>query len=137
MTTTPASSSKRTKDGIDIYKDHEFIDVFPLTPVSLFSISHPVFQNKRFKLNSNAPFTPAYVTSQLTQTTDASSMYASRVKGRQMLLENPARESRAKKESQEKREKQRALKEKKRGNVMGKREAKEKGVWRFDKSQAK
>ncbi|KAG6879462.1 hypothetical protein C0992_002465 [Termitomyces sp. T32_za158] len=120
MATTPtASSSKRTQDVIDIYKDHDFID------------------NKRFKLNSNAPFTPAYVTSQLTQTADASGMYASRVKGRQMLLENPARESRAKKELQEKREKQRALKEKKRGNAMGKREAKEKGVWRFDKSQAK
>ncbi|KAG5352483.1 Ribonuclease P protein subunit p29 [Termitomyces sp. T112] len=121
MATTPptASSSKRKPDVIDIYKNHDFID------------------NKRFKLNSNAPFTQAYVTSQLTQTTDASGMYASRVKGRQMLLENPARDSRAKKELEEKRAKQRVHKEKKIAKVMGKREAKERGIWHFDKSQAK
>ncbi|KAG6888281.1 hypothetical protein C0995_009395 [Termitomyces sp. Mi166 len=113
------SSSKRTQDVLDIYKYHDFVD------------------NKRFKLNNNAPFTPAYVTSQLTQTTDASGMYASRVKGRQILLENPARESRARKELEEKRTKQRAQKEKKNGKMMGRREAKQRGVWRFEKSQAK
>ncbi|KAG6854496.1 hypothetical protein C0991_006098 [Blastosporella zonata] len=64
-------------------------------------------------------------------------MYTSRIKGRQMLLENPARESRAKKELDEKRARQKAQKEKKNAKAIGKREAKEKGVWRFDKTQAK
>lgn len=64
-------------------------------------------------------------------------MYASRVMGRQMLLENPMRESRAKRERDEKRARQKALREKKKLGVIGKREAKEKGVWAFDKSQAK
>jgi len=54
-----------------------------------------------------------------------------------MLLENPARSSRAKKEQDEKRARQKAEKEKKRKGKIGKREAKEKGVWRFDESQAK
>jgi ribonuclease P protein subunit POP4 len=54
-----------------------------------------------------------------------------------MLLENPARESRAKKELDEKRARQAAAKEKRKKGLIGKREAKEKGVWAFNKSQAK
>ncbi|KAF9467540.1 Rof/RNase P-like protein [Collybia nuda] len=64
-------------------------------------------------------------------------MYATRIKGRHILLENPARESRAKKELTEKRARQKALKDKKKLGGIGKREAKEKGVWTFDKAQAK
>ncbi|KAG6813422.1 hypothetical protein H0H92_011119 [Tricholoma furcatifolium] len=70
-------------------------------------------------------------------TSDPSSMYTSRIKGRQMLLENPARESRTKKELDEKRARQKAHKDKKKRQMIGKREAKERGVWRFDKNQAK
>lgn len=64
-------------------------------------------------------------------------MYASRVKGRQILLENPARESRAMKELQEKRMRSKRDKEKKKLGIIGRREAKEKGVWKFDEAQAK
>ncbi|KAF8229235.1 RNase P subunit p29-like protein [Tricholoma matsutake] len=64
-------------------------------------------------------------------------MYASRVQGRQILLENPARESRAKKELKAKRLRQKAEKEKKRKGIISKREAKERGVWRLDETQAK
>ena len=64
-------------------------------------------------------------------------MYASRVQGKQMLLENPARDSRAKKERIEKRARQKQDKDKKKRGLIGKRKAKEKGVWRFDPSQAK
>jgi ribonuclease P protein subunit POP4 len=64
-------------------------------------------------------------------------MYASRVKGRQILLENPARESRAMKQLEEKRMRKRRDKEKKKLGIIGKREAKEKGVWKFDTAQAK
>lgn len=94
-------------------------------------------QNRRMKFSSESPFTSDYVTSHLTQSSDPGGMYANRVRGRQMLLENPARESRAKKQQDEKKARQIAEKEKKKHGVIGKREAKEKGVWRFDETQAK
>jgi ribonuclease P protein subunit POP4 len=64
-------------------------------------------------------------------------MYASRIQGRQMLLENPARESRAKKELENRRRRKKAAEEKKKKGIIGKREAKEKGVWQLDETQAK
>jgi len=64
-------------------------------------------------------------------------MYNTRVKGRQILLENPARESRAKKELEAKRAAKKKEKERKKLGIIGKKEAKEKGVWKFDESQAK
>ncbi|KAG5643455.1 hypothetical protein DXG03_000887 [Asterophora parasitica] len=64
-------------------------------------------------------------------------MYNGRVKGRQMLLDNPARESRNKKEADAKRARRMAEKDKKNKGSIGKREAKEKGVWNFDETQAK
>jgi ribonuclease P protein subunit POP4 len=64
-------------------------------------------------------------------------MYHTRVKGRQILLENPARESRAKKELEAKRAAKKKEKERKKLGIIGKKEAKEKGVWKFDESQAK
>jgi len=64
-------------------------------------------------------------------------MYAARVKGRQILLENPARESRAMKELDEKRIRKKRDKEKKKLGIIGKREAKEKNIWKFDEAQAR
>ena len=64
-------------------------------------------------------------------------MYASRVKGRQILLENPARESRAMKELEKKRMRKKIDNKKKKLGIIGKREAKEKSVWKFDEAQAK
>jgi len=64
-------------------------------------------------------------------------MYNTRVKGRQILLENPPRESRAKKEREAKRAVNKQEKERKNLGIIGKKEAREKGVWNFDESQAK
>lgn len=93
--------------------------------------------NRKVTFSSNAPFTPSYVVSQLSLSSDPTAMYASRVRGRQMLLDNPARESRTKKEMDEKRLRRKKQKESKSLGIIGKREAKEKGVWKFDESQAK
>lgn len=60
-------------------------------------------QSERLKLDSTTPFIPTYVKRNLTASSDPSQTYASRVQGRQILLENPARESRAKKEREQKR----------------------------------
>ena len=91
----------------------------------------------QFSTNLSNPFTPTYVTSNLSLSSDPAGMYVSRVKGRQILLENPARESRAIKELEKKQMRKRRDKEKKKQGIIGKREAKEKGVWTFDKAQAK
>jgi ribonuclease P protein subunit POP4 len=89
------------------------------------------------KTDLSNPFTPTYVTSNLSLSSDPAGMYVSRVKGRQILLENPARESRAMKDLERKRMRKKRDKEKKKLGIIGKREAKEKGVWTFDKVQAK
>ncbi|KAH9946195.1 RNase P/MRP, p29 subunit [Epithele typhae] len=63
----------------------------------------PLINNQRLKLDTSSPFTPTYVKRNLTASSDPSQTYASRVQGRQILLENPARESRAKKVRAQKR----------------------------------
>ena len=51
------------------------------------------------------------------------------------MLENPARESKRKVEEQEKRQRREAHLARKRLGVAGKKEAKERGFWNFDRSQ--
>jgi ribonuclease P protein subunit POP4 len=68
---------------------------------------------------------------------DPVGMYNTRVKGRQILLENPARESRAKKGREANRAAKKKEKEREKIGIIGKKEAMEKGVWKFDESQAK
>jgi ribonuclease P protein subunit POP4 len=94
-------------------------------------------QSEKLRFSSANPFTPTYVASNLSLSSDPMGMYNTRVKGRQILLENPARESRAKKELEAKRAAKKKEKERKKLGVIGKKEAKEKGVWRFDENQAK
>ncbi|KAF7967154.1 hypothetical protein HWV62_18636 [Athelia sp. TMB] len=53
------------------------------------------------------------------------------------MLENPARESKAKKERDEKRAKLAAEKAKKKAGVMGRQEANDKGVWKLEKEQTR
>jgi ribonuclease P protein subunit POP4 len=64
-------------------------------------------------------------------------MYTTRVKGRQILLENPVRESRAKKELEAKRAMKKKERERKKLGIIGKKEARQKEIWKFDKKQAK
>lgn len=75
--------------------------------------------------------------SKLTLASNPDEVYATRVHGRKIVLENPVRESRAKKEREEKRARRKKENEKKKHGGVGKAEAKEKGLWRFDKAQAK
>ncbi|KAF8626412.1 hypothetical protein AX17_006579 [Amanita inopinata Kibby_2008] len=97
----------------------------------------PFIKSQRVKFSISSPFTPTYVVSHLTQVSDPAAMYANRVRGRHMLLENPAKESRTKKQTEEKRARRHAHTERLRLGVTGRREAKEKGFWKFDKSQMK
>ncbi|KAL4269223.1 Ribonuclease P protein subunit [Pleurotus pulmonarius] len=108
-------------------RDNAIIDLYkPLPPI----------RNQKLKLTSKDPFTPTYVQANLTAGTDPATTYEQRVKNRQLLLENPVRDSRAKKERLEKKAKKKAEKERVAG-VLGKKDARLKGVWRLDESQAK
>jgi len=106
----------------------------PIFQSTFWSRNH---QTYRLQFSTNNPFTPNYVTSNLSLSSDPAGMYASRVKGRQILLENPARESKAMKKLEEKRMRKKRDKGKKKLGIIGKREAKEKGIWKFDDAQAK
>lgn len=122
---------------IDLYQLPPSIKV---RPTLLFPhLDSSPLQNQRVSFSSASPFIPTYVTSQLTQSSDPAGMYTSRVQNRQVLLENPVRESKAKKERDEKKERRRkdAERKKKRAGGMGKRERRERGVWAFDETVAK
>ncbi|KAK0503380.1 hypothetical protein EDD18DRAFT_1100239 [Armillaria luteobubalina] len=73
----------------------------------------------------------------ISQSSDPTDIYATRVHGRKAVLENPVKESRQKKERLERKAKQKAHQERKRLGVVGKREAREKALWKLDEHQAK
>jgi len=83
------------------------------------------------------PFTPTYVNSNLSLCSDPMGMYNTRVKGRQILLANPARDSRMKKELEEKRAQKKRERDRKKFGVMAKLEARERGLWRLHENQTK
>lgn len=71
--------------------------------VDLYSLPTLAESRPRVILNNSTPFTPALVHERLTQVSDPQQIYADRIKGRQILLENPARVSKSKQEADEKR----------------------------------
>ena len=76
------------------------------------------------------------MTSNLTASSDPNTNYLERVHGLQLLLDDPARDSRKRKE-EEKREKTQERKTQQRAHGIGKREVVAKGAWKLDKEQAK
>ncbi|KAH8118166.1 RNase P/MRP, p29 subunit [Phellopilus nigrolimitatus] len=96
-------------------------------------------KNERLKFSSAHPFTPAFVESRLSKSKnlDPKALYDSRIRGRGILLENPARDSRLKKESDEK--KARRFKEKDKGKrcAIGRKEVALKGLWKLEEDQKK
>ncbi|KAJ7258098.1 Rof/RNase P-like protein [Mycena haematopus] len=94
---------------------------------------------QKLKLTAGDPFTPQYVQSMATQASNPAEIYASRVKGRMLMLDNAAKESRLRKERNAKKVKVREAKERKKLGGLGRRQgtARELGLWGFDESQAK
>ncbi|KAJ7108074.1 Rof/RNase P-like protein [Mycena crocata] len=92
----------------------------------------------KLKLTAADPFTPKYLASVVTRANPAE-IYANRVHGRMLMLENAAKEGRLKKERDEKKAKAREAKERKKLGVLGRRQgtARKLGLWGFDESQAK
>ncbi|KAJ7593403.1 RNase P/MRP, p29 subunit [Mycena floridula] len=97
----------------------------------------PLLKNQRLKFSSASPFVPTYVKSNLTQTSNPDEIYATRVHGRKILLENPVKQSKLKTERLAKKERSRKEKEKRKLAVIGRKEAKERRIWKLEDSQAK
>ncbi|KII88510.1 hypothetical protein PLICRDRAFT_41664 [Plicaturopsis crispa FD-325 SS-3] len=114
-----ASTSKLAQKDVDIYK------------------ALPPIRNQRVKLSSAAPFTPTYVQANLTQSSDPAGLYASRIQGRQILLENPAQKSKASEQRNEKRKRDADAKQKRSSRVMTARTAQARGMWKLEKTQIK
>ncbi|KAF9231366.1 RNase P subunit p29-like protein [Melanogaster broomeanus] len=88
---------------------------------------------KRQKLTTEEPFAPKYIQQALTLSSDPAGTYASRVKDRHVLLENPVRESRAKKERTAKQARKQAEKKSKKLKALGRNAAEAKGLWKLEK----
>jgi hypothetical protein len=73
----------------------------------------------------------------LSESSDPVAIYNSRIKSRQIILENPVRQSKAKQQRDDKRAKKAAEKAKKKAGIMGRRGASEKGTWKLEKEQTK
>jgi len=84
------------------------------------------------RLNSQTPFTPKYVVN-VTRVPDPAKVYASRVRGRQLLLDNPARESREKKERESKKARKASRIDK--AGVVGRVDVRIKGIWKLTTSK--
>ncbi|PIL23904.1 hypothetical protein GSI_13655 [Ganoderma sinense ZZ0214-1] len=97
----------------------------------------PLINHERLKLDTTTPFIPGYVKNRVTRSSDPAQAYASRVQGRQILLENPARDSRAKKEREEKRARRTAERARKAVGVVSKKESRKRGIWKLRKEEAK
>ena len=88
-------------------------------------------QGQRVKITGAEPFVFQYVQASLTQSSDPAGIYASRIRGRQIMLENPARDSNAKRERDAKRAKRVAEKKRKQLGIPSLRKMSEKGVWKL------
>ncbi|TFK92390.1 RNase P/MRP p29 subunit [Polyporus arcularius HHB13444] len=97
----------------------------------------PLINNERLKIDSTTPFIPSYVKRSVTRSSDPAQTYASRVQGRQILLENPARESKAKKEREEKRAQRTAERTRKAAGVISKKDSRKQGLWKLQKDETK
>ena len=91
-------------------------------------------------MTSADPFNPKrYVSDQLNRhapPAEASSQYDARVKGKNLLLVNPLKESRLTKQRKEKTARREKHKARKRLGIMGRKEAKCRGIWTLDPRDA-
>jgi ribonuclease P protein subunit POP4 len=75
----------------------------------------------------------------VSRSSNPAEIYAERVRGRKILLENPAKTSRARQQSEDQRSKRKEAKKKRAKNklLMKRRDAKLNGIWELEKGQAR
>ena len=128
-----------SKTTIDPHVRIPFPKVLQILSLEVKMNSSTIYtRTRKWTFSITTPFIPTYVISSLSLVSDPARMYNDRVKGRRILLENPARNSRAEKELDRKRTMRRKECEKKKlGGVISKKKAKEMGIWKLDEEQAK
>ncbi|KAF8591124.1 RNase P subunit p29-like protein [Ramaria rubella] len=94
-------------------------------------------QGQHLRFTTSAPFTPTYVQSLLTSSTDPSTIYASRVQNRQLPLENPAKESRTKQLADQRKARQAHDAARRKSRGLSRRDAAVKGVWGLRKEETR
>ncbi|KAF9511196.1 hypothetical protein BS47DRAFT_1347078 [Hydnum rufescens UP504] len=83
----------------------------------------PSLKGQRVVFSSSTPFTPSYVQLHTPSTSNSGSQaYTSRVQGRQILLENPAKESKLKKERTARRARQKLDGKRKEAGIISRKE---------------
>ena len=121
----------------DIYAGLPLINVRLMparVPPASLSSHLPQSPSERLRFDTTTPFVPSYVKSCLAASSDPAQTYASRVQGRQILLENPARESRSKKAREAKRTARAAAVSAGQG---GKTQSRKRGAWKLRKEESK
>ncbi|KAG8885514.1 hypothetical protein FRB97_000839 [Tulasnella sp. 331] len=91
----------------------------------------------RYKLTSSLSLSASLLQANLPPTSNYQNEYARHIQGRRLILDNPILESRYAKSFKVKKERRRLLEERKKTGVVGRSEAKRKGLWELDKSAAK
>jgi ribonuclease P protein subunit POP4 len=83
------------------------------------------------------PFTPEYVKKNVTRSSDPAQLYASRVKGRQILLDNPVRQNKAKEQREEKKARHANAKKRSEAGVIAHNTARRKDLWKASPTERK
>ncbi|KDQ19292.1 hypothetical protein BOTBODRAFT_170408 [Botryobasidium botryosum FD-172 SS1] len=112
-------------------------DTSTFRPVAPYAPLPPI-KGEKLKFTLSDPFVPTFLQSALPPSVrDPAQVYASGVKGKQILLENPARESRTKKLNDEKKVRRAKHEERKRTGVLGRTAAKRMGLWNLERDVVK
>lgn len=88
----------------------------------------------RVELNNLTPFTPRLVHASLTQASDPEHVYVNRIRGRQILLENPVRVSKLKQQAEEKKQARKKAARAKKKPTLPVNQA---GLWKLKDSETK
>ncbi|KZT57639.1 hypothetical protein CALCODRAFT_469457 [Calocera cornea HHB12733] len=103
-------------------------------PIDLYQ---PFSHGKTIHLSSSSPFIPQYLEATLPLHPNPTHVYNTRLRGKQIILDNPLRESRSAQLKQERAVKREKEKQRRERGMMGRREAKRLGVWELRKEDAK
>jgi len=140
-----ATQVKPAKE-VDPYSAFPFKKVsFPKSPQDGRG-AETTFQPIHLQFSSSAPFTPTYINSNLSLSSDPAAAYSTRVKGKHLLLDNPsttsmsegcAKQEQKVKERKEKNKARKAARDGLGARPKRPRVVREKGLWRLNESQAK
>nr|GAT47422.1 predicted protein [Mycena chlorophos] len=100
----------------------------------------PPLSPAKLRFTAADPFTPTHIERVVThQNANAKEIYQTRVRGRMLLLDNAAKQTKWREEMKAKKEKERLAKERRKLGPTGRRQgtARSMGLWSFEPSQAK